>query len=382
MKALNRNNGKINIVQVVYDLRYGGSERLAAFLAYSMDRSKYNTCVLGLYGDGPISIELQRHRIPTTFFEGDNHRHSRYDLQKKLFRFLRENAVDILQVHGAYPFTRVVLMSMMTKTKIIYTEHAKKSLQSSPRLRLMTRISCRFCHKIVVVSDDLRRYFKSELRLDNKKVVVIHNGVDLRKFNPNMDIQTVRGLPKKSDHTIFVGIVGRLTDAKDHMGLLSAWAKVLNEAIEGKLIIVGDGELREVLHRRVDELGLGSDVVFLGQRNDIPQIISKMDLLILPSKREGFPISLLEYMAFRKPVIATNVGGVPEIIQHGENGYLIPSEDPDALADAMLYFLSHRDAFVSLAEAGRRTVLEKFSDRNIVERYEQLYRDVCFHPEI
>ena len=172
-------------------------------------------------------------------------------------------------------------------------------------------------------------------------------------------------------------MIGRLNEAKDHIGLLKAWAKISRVKQGLRLVIVGDGKLRVTLQNMVTEFGIADSVIFLGQLDDIPSIIARMDLMLLPSKREGFPISILEYMAMGKPVIATRVGGVPEIIKHGYNGILVSPEDPNSLSQAILGYLENRKLFKKLADNGKKTVEEKFSTIPLLKKYESLYKDIC-----
>jgi len=368
---------KVRILQVLYSLEYGGSERLASCLAYSIDRIKFEPLVLGLYGAGPIVEELTRHHISYYYFRYDRKFGRRSSLQFRLYHFLRKMRIDIIQVHGSYPFTRILLPAKLTNTKIISTIHSKHSLETVPRLRLMFRFGALFCNSIVVVSNALKEYTVKELGISSDKIRVIHNGVDLAKFSPAIEKSRVAGIPEKDASLVFVGVIGRLRKAKDHVGLLHAWARVMADVAGMKLFLIGDGHLRQELEQLVFELRIGNSVIFLGEREDLPQVISHMDLIVLPSKRESFPISILEAMAMKKPVIATAVGGIPEIIRHGYNGYLVPAHNPDALVDAILKFMKDRELFERMAVEGYKTVTERFSNRIVINKYQKLYAEIC-----
>lgn len=367
---------KIRILQVLYNLEYGGSERLASFLSYSIDRSKFETVVLGLYGGGPISQELVRHGIPHYHFQYDKKPGRRISQQFRLARFIQRMKIDIIQAHGSYPFTRILLPAKLTKTKIISTIHSKHSLETVLRLRLMFKAGALFCDRIVVVSNALKQYLEKCVGIRKDKVRVIHNGVDISKFNPAIEMASVSGIPRKCPSQTFVGVIGRLREEKDHAGLFLAWKKVSKAVPDMMLFLVGDGFLRQELDRLLSSLGIGDSVIFLGERDDLPQIINQMDLIVLPSKRESFPISILEAMAMKKPVIATAVGGIPEIIRHGHNGYLVPPKNPGALADGIMRFMNNREPFDRMALAGFDKVISEFSDKIVVGKYHQLYSEI------
>lgn len=367
---------KIRLLQVLYNLEYGGAERLASFLSYSIDRTKFEPFVLGLYGGGPIKEELNRHHIPYSSFSHNPNIGRRAVLQVNLYRLIKKMKVDILQVHGSYPLTRVFLPAKLRNTKLISTIHSKHSLESVVRLRLMFRFCTLFCDKIVVVSNALKAYLEKELGIASDKIRVIHNGVDLSKFTPMIEPVEVKGIPEKEDSQVYVGVIGRFREAKDHEGLFYAWAKVLSHSPGMRLFLIGNGNLRQELERLSFELKIGKSVTFLGERDDLPQVISNMDLIVLPSKRESFPISILEAMAMKKPVIATNVGGIPEIITHGKNGLLIPPLSPHALAENILLFAKDREAFNRMAAQGYELVKSEFSDRVLISKYQNLYHEL------
>lgn len=365
---------KIRILQVLYNLEYGGSERLASFLAYSVDRTRFETSILGLYGGGPISEELNRHRVPFSYFYHYKGPGRRGVIQMKLYQLIRRRKIDIIQVHGSYPFTRLLPAAKLTNTRIICTLHSKHTLQTVGRLRTMFRICARLSDRIVVVSNALKQCLDLEIGISKKKITVIHNGVDLTKFNP--DVITPQSPTHEINDPIRVGVIGRLRDAKDHAGLFKAWTRVTKVHAKSKLLVVGDGVLRNSLEKLVRDLNISASVTFLGQQDDLPKIISQMDLVVLPSKRESFPISILEAMAMKKPIIATSVGGIPEMISHGRNGFLVPPQDPEALADAILLFMKDPKLFQGMAVEAYHTVNAEFSDKLVINKYEELYHQV------
>ncbi|MCF8094885.1 MAG: glycosyltransferase [Desulfobacteraceae bacterium] len=369
-------NKKIKILQAIYNLEYGGSERLAAFLSYSADQTKYEPSILGLFGSGPLTQELTNKGIPFCYFKKKRSPGRRIHLLFRIYKLLLKEKVDILQVHGSYPLTRVLVPALLSKVKVIYTEHAKQSLQTTPKLRLMTRFASFFCSGIVAVSYDLKNYLVYEVGINEKKIRVIHNGIDLNKFDPQKRTGDLQVLSHKKSNSGYVGVVGRLTEAKDHENLFKAWSKIDFKGIKAQLVIVGDGEKRDELKKLVNTLGIQKDVVFLGQREEIREIIASMDLMILPSKREGFPLSVLEYMAMGKSVIATKVGGVTEIIEHGVNGYLVPSENSEELAHAISNYFLYPEAFKKMAIQGQKTVIEKFNAKICLQAYEELYDEI------
>ena len=264
VKGSSGTNKRIRIAQFLPTLEYGGSERLAGVLSYSVDRKKFEARVVGLFGGGPLTMELADHNIPFDFFEGSNGIERRVFLPIRVYNYLYKNHIDIVQVHGSYPLTRIILAAKAAGARVIYTEHAKRSLQKSDRLRYMTKAACLLCDGIVVVSDNLKEYFIKEIGVDGGKVSAIYNGVDLKKFDARKGYPYPEGLPEKKPNSRFVGVVGRLTEAKDHANLLRAWRKVKYHDRGNMLIVVGDGEKGEELKKLCHSLGIGGEVLFLG----------------------------------------------------------------------------------------------------------------------
>jgi glycosyltransferase involved in cell wall biosynthesis len=214
------------------------------------------------------------------------------------------------------------------------------------------------------------------VHVPGSKIKVIYNGVDLKNFRLTSTNRDIAGLPPPSDNNLLIGMVARLNEAKDHNTLLEAWRLVSQGEIRAKLVLVGDGELRIPLEKNARDLGITESVIFLGNRSDIPAILSRLDLCLLSSQREGFPVTLLEYMAMRRPFIATKVGAIPEFINHGENGYLIPPRNPQALADAISLFCANPKPWAGLTEKARETVEESYDIEKIIRSYEDIYEQV------
>lgn len=172
---------------------------------------------------------------------------------------------------------------------------------------------------------------------------------------------------------LVIGIVARLVPVKNHICLLKAFSLIKDKLKNVKLMIVGDGELRSDLEAYVRANGLNRDVIFLGNRRDTAEIIKTFDLFVLPSFSEGLSITLLEAMACRKPIIATDVGGNREVIGNNEAGILVPSDSVEALVSAMLELFTNKNKATELGNAGFKRVDRIFSLSHMVRKYEQVY---------
>jgi len=173
---------------------------------------------------------------------------------------------------------------------------------------------------------------------------------------------------------LLFGIIGRLTPPKDHDTFLQAAAIIKQEAPDARFLIVGDGPLREKLEDRARELALLPNLQFTGFRDDIPEIMSALDILVFSSQWEGLPVTLLEGLAASRTVVATDVGGIPAVVQDGKEALLVPPINPDALARACLQLASDTELRLSLGQAGLTRVTSAYSISSMIDRTVSLYK--------
>jgi glycosyltransferase involved in cell wall biosynthesis len=216
-------------------------------------------------------------------------------------------------------------------------------------------------------------------------VSLIYNGVDMERYDHQEACCTLRaeyGIPEGAP---IVGVIARLEPEKGHPTLLEAWTQVLAAVPDAHLLVVGEGSRREALEAQAASLGLlGSDasnprselgrrVIFTGRRDDVPAVTAALDVAVLPSYREAQGLSILEAMALSRPVVASAVGGIPEMIEDGRSGLLVPPHDRDALARAVSRLLLDHPYADTLGRAGRELVHERFCVELMVRAVESIY---------
>jgi glycosyltransferase involved in cell wall biosynthesis len=205
------------------------------------------------------------------------------------------------------------------------------------------------------------------------KLRVILNGVDTDRFQgPSQRTRLFPGVMG----TLIVAVGNMHSEVKGHRWLITAAAAVVSEFPNTRFVLVGDGSERPRFERQVAELGLTRNVVFLGQRPDIPEILSACDVAVLASRSEGMPNAILEYMAAGLPVVATAVGGTRDLVSNRATGYLVPPENSEALASAILDCLRNPEAARGIAENGRLMVERKFSFDRLVREVDALYSEL------
>jgi glycosyltransferase involved in cell wall biosynthesis len=204
-------------------------------------------------------------------------------------------------------------------------------------------------------------------------IALIPNGIDVGQF---------RVSPKRTDPHLLcrkVGIIARLSPVKGHRYLIEAMAKVVKEFPDALLYIFGEGKIKYELVKRVEKLNISEKVLFLPAVSHSAEVLQEIDIFVMPSLQEGLGLSLLEAQACGLPVIASNVGGIPTIVQHNTTGLLVPPQDVEALAEAIARVMANKNLAMMLGRQGRRAVEEKFNVQVMAEKVEAVYAKVLNH---
>lgn len=356
---------RVNILYLVVGLGIGGTEIQLLELLKKLNREKYNPTVCSIKEKGVLADDIERIGIKIESLSIRNR--FNFLALPRLVRILRREGIDILHTFLFWANILGRLAGRITRVPIIVSGEEGINLRKKKIAILIDRLTSRWVDKIVVVSKAIKNTLVAREKISSEKIEVIYNGIDLRNFKADYK-KGGKSVPK-------VGIVGRLHPDKGHRYFLKAAAQTIKKKPKVEFLIVGHGPLREELEDLSNELGLSDKVVFAGGRRDIPQIMFSLDILVLSSLEEGLGNVLLEAMASGKPVVATKVGGVPEIVLDGETGILVPSKNPDALAQAILKLLMNPALAKEMGRAGRRRVKKYFTIDRMVKGTEKVYNN-------
>lgn len=286
---------------------------------------------------------------------------------------LRETAPDVVHIHsGAWLKAARAARAAGVRT-IVHTVHGLHE-HDRLRTRVFMRMGAALTDWVVAVSEPLRTYLINRLRLSSHTTVTLLNGVDTDRFAPTGGDEAFREEFGVGDRHV-IGMVARFDPVKDHTTLLDAFAQVRRQREDVALVLIGDGPDRASAVARVARLGLTNDVRFVGTRTDMPAVYRALDLFVLSSRAEGTSMSILEAMASGLPVVATAVGGTPHLLGEEPVGRLVPRSDPAALAGGILDVLGDAQERIRLGRAARDRCDRCFSLRQMVDRYEGLYRN-------
>lgn len=386
----------LRVMQVIPDLRVGGAERVAVTLANGLAEAGHEVMLLAIRGGGPqeerlrtdlgvqlkiLGIQRASVKRPLAFARSLRSLRAAFDAA------LHDFQPDVVQTHipeddllasDGVRRTGIGLHVPLVHSLQFHLHREKMDLRGRARLRMFRRMLAR-TSSVWAVSGAVARATEEHAGYPADQIHVLHNGVDLRPYQdlPNKaEAKAALGLP--ADAPLVLGL-GRLHPAKNFPLLVRASAEVLGERPEVRFALVGEGDERVRIEAEIQDHRVGASWTLLGQRSDVPQCLAAADLFVQPSDWEGFPVAVVEAMAAELPVIATQVAGVGEVIEHEANGLLIPQGGQSDLSAALLRLLAdpatsarlaasakqlawahyNLDAYIGRAVSGLRAALEE-----------------------
>lgn len=387
-RARGRTRGEaLKVVQVAYKAGLEGGERVLLQLGEGL-RAAGDAVEVVVREEGPLAARLRERGIPVHLLPLAN----TYDLPGaiRLAGLLRDCGADLVHSHGFLVNVLARLARPLVGVRVVGTVHLTRSLAApdpvlSPAERWKARLwyrpvdnaSARLADAIVAVSDAVRDDLVTQ-GVGSSRVRVIRNGIDPARFDavPGGSRDAVRAELGVGPGEVLLGMTARLSVQKDVGCFLRAAELLAASGREFRAFVAGDGPQREELGREVQERGLAARVRFLGFRDDVPSLLRAADVAVLSSRWEGLPLSPLEAMAARLPVVATAVPGTREAVVDGETGRLVPVGDAAALAVALGEVLDDPARRQAMGEAGRRRVERDFSVARVVAEHRELYREV------
>jgi len=284
-----------------------------------------------------------------------------------VLRLVKKLDIQILHTHSSWDSWVGALVKLLyPKIKLVRTRH----LSTPVKNHIFNKFLYKFSPDLIITTgDSIKEMLIKNLKVPENKVFSIPTGIELEKFNPEKVSPTIL----KKGFTI--GTVSVLRSWKGHRYLLKAVPEIVKNIPNLRVYIVGEGPQRKNLENLIKELQIADVVKLLGHREDIPEILASFDLVIHPSTgHEGVPQTVLQALAMKKPVIATSVGSIPQVIKHMETGYLIPPKKPEAIKDAVLHLYENPELCKLLGEKGHKLVKKEYSSEGMLKKIEALYQ--------
>jgi glycosyltransferase involved in cell wall biosynthesis len=372
---LNFSNKKISILLVIDGLEFGGGERGFLQLASEL-KDRYRIYFAAMPGG---KLERELHRLGIKFYPLEMSRRLSLKPINQINRIIRMNKIDMVHSQGARAdfFSRVagrfagipyILSTIQMPVEGFDVGPLRKIVY-----RFMDQLSGRFVKRFIVVSDSLRMTLIEGRGIPAQRVVQIYNGIELDQYQPDLNETGFRnnwGIPPGAT---IVGAIGRMVWQKGFQFLIKAIPEIVELNPNARFLLVGDGPLRSHLENLARELDVHDRVIFTGFLSDIQNLLSAIDVLVVPSLLEGFPMITLEGMATAKPIVATQIQGIIEQISDGVEGILVPPNNPRAITGAVLRLMNDEELSSKLAAAARRKVESYFSVERMVRETEKVY---------
>jgi glycosyltransferase involved in cell wall biosynthesis len=362
---------RIRVVEVLATGTNGGAQEHLHSLVTRLDRDRYDVSVVALSA-GVAVRKLQKANIPVLVIDDPDDAIA----VGALAAYLAEARADVVHAH-MYRAETVATRAVIAlgevgqrRPYLVATIHSSRirSVADQQHLRELTP----HIDRLIAVSKAIEHKLVDEQR-SAAPVSLIYNGVDLDRYDNQEPCCTLPEEYGMEPGSQIVGVVARLEPEKGHPTLLEAWPAVLRAVPDSYLLIVGEGSRRDALEAQARELRIAHRVVFTGRRDDVPAVTAALDVAVLPSYREAQGMVILEAMALSRPVVASNVGGIPEMIEDGVTGLLVPPHDAEALAGAIVRLLKNHPLADTLGRAGHDMVHDRFCIEAMVNAIAEIY---------
>ncbi len=367
-------NKILNIMHVVWSLDVGGAETLTYDIARHLPRTKFNPSVCCIDQGGLLVERYQEKGIPVFY------REKRHGLDIKLIFWLRkliiDHRIDIVHAHQYSPMFYSALATLgVPSVKLVYTEHGRCYPDSKNwKRRLINPLLVKQVDHLISISESTRLAMAEIDNMEREAIQVILNGVFFDKEEYEFDKAAKKAALGIPEDVFVVGTACRLENVKNLPMMVRALKIALEKASDICLVIAGKGSLEEELKSFCRDLKIDDKVNFIGMRNDLAEIYPLMDAFLMTSFTEGISLTLLEAMNFQLPVIATNTGGTPEVVDDGNSGYLVELNDDDKMANLILKLKNKPGFRKSLGACGKAIAINKFSFDGMMSQYLQVYK--------
>ena len=363
------------ILHLISRLGVGGVENQLLLIARHYNRNLLSPLVCCIREKGEIGRELEKAGIEVIALGRREVHQFNPRVVLEISRLLRQRDVHILRTHQYEPGFYGRLASLLARTPIVIASFHNIYRRRKWHRKRINRFLSRFTDRIVAVSECVKSDIVRYDSVPSHKVKVIYNGIDPTQFEGEVREGEVKAGLGISPHSRVVGTIGRMTSQKGHALLLEAFAELRNR-IDLKLLIVGDGPLRNSLQRRAEELGIADDVCFAGFRRDIYPLLRIMEVFVLPSLWEGMGTAVIEAMAAGRVVVASDLAPIREVIPTSDLGILVRPNDKKSLREGIRELLDDRRVSEEMGKRSREYALSRFRIQKAIWQYENLFAEI------
>jgi len=357
---------KLTILEYITPSRLGGAEEYFLRLIRHLGEAGHRVIVV-TKRDTPLREEIEKRGLADNLVELHGwHTHGKFDpaTLKKLKKLVRDEKVDLIHTHLTTASWMGSIAGKLTGVPVVAHVHAADS-----------KTWFQYADYLVAVAQGVKEHLLAQ-KVPSTKIPLLYYGIDLEKYSQPLPVAEAKAKLNLPPDAKTVGVVASLIERKGHRFLLDALKQIEPETGPVHALFAGEGPLEEDLRTQAAQLGMKERVHFLGFRKDVIDIVSAFDVVALPSMKEGLSIAIMEAMALRRPVLATDIAGMPEVVKDGETGVLVPPADTDALAEGLRHLLVDPEFAASVATNGREFLEAHFDQRELLVKVDQCLQDI------
>lgn len=362
-------------------MKAGGAEKLVYEIISEIDRSKFEPSI-AWFKDFDMIESFKKLNIPLYYVP----KRKRIDFQAmyKLSKIIRQNNIQIINAHHLMPLVYSYYSFLVShNVKLVYTEHSMWEIETRPfKWNLATKYMLRKASAIIGVSPEISNYMREKYKINTEKVHYVRNGVKVKNFSMAYGKKLSIDELKDQQNKIKIVMVANFRRNKNHIFLLNAFKELHEQNKNVHLVFIGQGfnadleNSEDLIRKKIMDLGLNENVSLLGYRDNIPELLSLMDIACLTSDKEGLPISLIESMAAGLPVVGTNVEGINSVIVDNYNGFLVEPNNIKNCYEVLKKLSEKKNMREIFGERSKKLALEKFNFDNCILKYQKLFTSI------
>jgi glycosyltransferase involved in cell wall biosynthesis len=361
---------KIKILHLNAGTKLGGTETMLLRFLDKVDRNQFEVYIGAFFPGGQLLDEANK-RKANTILLNNRDTTSLFRILNgfvKLYKFLKKNRIDIIQIYGFWTNIGGRIAAKLAKVPVVITGQRTEDSWRKPIHSFLDRFTSRWVDLYISVFNKGKELLIKRDRIPERKIVVVHNGIDLNWTNQvyrnNVNFPTI-------------GMVAAFNQFKTQEVLIQAAPKIMEKFLNAKFILTGCGNTEKKMSEMINNLGLNSQFTLPGFIKDIRQILSQIDIFVLATRTEGLPVSILEAMAIGIPVVASNVGGILELIDNGNTGILVEPYNSEQLASAIIEILQNPERASRMGKAAKERVKKYFTIEQMIARLETIYLNLA-----
>jgi len=365
----------INILHIISKLPVGGVENQLLLVLKKYNRNKLSPLVCSLSDKGAIGQEIENTGTEVLSLNKLKHTFD-WTIVKDIHDLIKKRNIKIVRTHQYHANLYGRLAAIFAKAPcIVASVHNIYTRDKKFHRRIINKFLGRFTDKVVAVSETVKKDILKYDCLAEDKITVIYNGIDVNNFL-NINGNLTRSKLSISQEVPVIGTIGRLTFQKGQKYLIEAVSIIKEKFPRIMLLMVGDGPMKEELQNYANTLGLNEHVIFTGSRRDVPALLAAIDIFVFPSFWEGLPSALIEAMASGKPIIASDIPPIREIVDSEKVGILVPPKNRNAVADSIELLLRNKNLAQKISNNAKEKVFSTFNIETTAKQYIDLFKNI------